>query len=133
MSHLSRAQILIVEDDLDIAQLLARVFGLGGYSTAMAPDARSALEVLATEPPDLMTLDINLPDMSGVEVLSQVRRAPQHQALPVIVLTSRDDLPQQVQRQATAVMTKPFEIAGLLAAAAALLADAPLRARAVGE
>lgn len=132
MSQLPTAQILIVEDDPDIATLLARVFQLAGYTTAWAPDGLQALAQLEAGPPSLMTLDINMPRMSGVEVLARIRAAPGQRALPVIVLTSREELPQQVYTQATRVMRKPFDIAALLAAVQEILASAPARVRAIG-
>lgn len=126
-----RAQILLVEDEPAIAELLTRVFAMGGYTTCWAPHGQRALELLAAAPPGLMTLDLNMPHLSGVEVLSQIRATPRLHDLPVVVLTSREEVPVVVQAQATLVMQKPFDIPELLAAAAAFL-EAPFQARAVG-
>lgn len=133
MASPGNPQILIVEDDPDIAHLLGRVFRMGGYTTIWAPDGIQALERLEVEQPDLMTLDMNMPHMSGFEVLAQLRAAPRHRELPVIILTSRGILPQQVEAQASMVMTKPFDISALLVAVRAILAPVAERARAVGE
>lgn len=133
MSQPASPQIMIVEDDPDIAQLLGRVFSIGGYTTAWAPDGLQALARLEAEQPDLMTLDVNMPHLSGVEVLTRIRATPGGHTLPVIVLTSREELPQQVYAQASKVMRKPFDLAALLAAARELLEASMPRARAIGE
>lgn len=133
MEHPSGRRILIVDDDPEIAALLACVFALGGHTTRWAPDGPRALELLEAELPDLLTLDVNMPGMSGIEVLRQLRASPRLQGLQVVVLTSREDVLPQMRLQADAVMTKPFDIAALLATAASLLAVAPPRERAVGD
>jgi DNA-binding response OmpR family regulator len=133
MSQLTSPQIMIVEDDPDIAQLLGRIFHIGGYTTAWAPDGLQALARLEDEPPDLMTLDVNMPHLSGVEVLTQIRATPVGRELPVLVLTSREELPQQVYTQASKVMRKPFDLATLLAAVRDLLEAPATHARAIGE
>lgn len=133
MSQSPPPQIMIVEDDPDIAQLLGRVFRLGGYTTAWAPDGLQALARLEAETPDLLTLDMNMPQMSGAEVLTRLRAAPRSSQLPVLVLTSREELPPQVYAQANRVMTKPFDIAALLNTVREILATTAEQARAVGE
>lgn len=124
-------QILLVEDEPAIAELLARVFAMGGYTTCWVSHGQQALDLLATASPRLMTLDLNMPHLSGVEVLSRIRATPRLGDLPVVVLTSREDVPPVVQAQATLVVHKPFDIPDLLAVAAAFL-GAPLQARAIG-
>lgn len=94
-------QILIVDDDPDIAALLARVFALDGHTTRWAPDGPRVLELLEAEPPDLLTLDVNMPRMSGIEVLTQLRASPRLRGLQVVVLTSREDVLPQVRLQRT--------------------------------
>jgi CheY-like chemotaxis protein len=94
-------------------------------------NGQRALELLTAAPPRLITLDLNMPHLSGVEVLSRIRATPRLHDLPVVVLTSREDVPPVVQAQATLVMHKPFDIPELLATAATFL-GAPLQARAVG-
>lgn len=133
MSQATGARILIVEDDRDIAQLLERVFQLGGYTSVWAPSGRKAIAALETQRPDLITLDLNLPELSGIDVLMHVRGEAHHPLIPVLVLTSREELPEEVSTWADSVMIKPFDVAALLTAVAELLATASSQARAIGE
>ena len=83
-------EILIVDDDPIVIQTLARALaGLGRlrYATRGQDAVRLALEV----PPDLLLLDMNLPDMTGVEVWAQLGPRPEFQDVPLIVITGRDD------------------------------------------
>lgn len=83
-------EILIVDDDPIVIQTLARALaGLGRlrYATRGQDAIRLALEV----PPDLLLLDMNLPDMTGVEVWAQLGPRPEFQDVPLIVITGRDD------------------------------------------
>lgn len=130
MSDPAEYQILIVEDDPDLALLLQRVLYLGGYTSCWAPDGARALELLALGPPRMLTLDMNMPGLSGPEVLQRIRATPCLARLPVLILTSREELPRRVVAQASAVIIKPFDIGALLGCVGDLVA-AP-RAREVG-
>lgn len=132
MDQVIGLRVLIVEDDPDIALLLQRLFGMVGLASTWAADEFQALQRLEADPHDLLTLDLNMPRLSGLEVLAQIRATPLLAELPVIVLTSWDELPERVQAQANAVMTKPFDVAVLLATVSDLLGQAAPRARAVG-
>jgi two-component system chemotaxis response regulator CheY len=98
----------------------------GGFSQAAS--GLEAIEQLALGPIALMILDLNMPDMHGLEVLAFVRKHPSFKELPVIVLTTRGDEASRLAAQragASLYLTKPFAPAVLAEHARALLAAAP--------
>lgn len=106
-------KILLVEDDPDI-RLIARTAleGLGGYLVATAGSGREALELAPTFAPDLILLDIMLPEMDGPTTLVALRSRPAQRETPVIFLTARvlaSDLEQYEPLQPLAVIGKPFD------------------------
>jgi DNA-binding response OmpR family regulator len=112
--------ILVVEDDPDIGSVLEVIFESEGYRVHWAPLALEALEVVSKDPPDLITLDLNLPDLPGEEVLQRLAGDASHSQIPVVVLsayTARLQSTPQVVR----VMTKPFNLDDLLETAQAAL------------
>lgn len=119
--------IVIVDDSPTIRRMVRA--SLGAISDAEFIEAASGLEAieqLTLAPVGLMVLDLNMPDMHGVEVLKFVRRHPAHRLLPVIVLTTRgDDESRRTAMEAGAslYLTKPF-LPQVLAEHAALLFQA---------
>jgi two-component system, OmpR family, KDP operon response regulator KdpE len=107
--------ILIVDDEPQIRRALRVNLEARNYSTAEADDGRSALRVAADGNPDLILLDLGLPDIDGVDVVAGVRAWSQ---VPIIVLTARDDERSKVlalDAGADDYVTKPFGINELLA------------------
>jgi len=97
---------------------------LGDVSFAEAASGLEAVERLAMAETAMMVLDLNMPDMHGLEVLRFVRRHPLYHALPVIVLTTRDDPGSEraaTEAGATLYLTKPFAPAALAAHARSVL------------
>ncbi|MFP4066551.1 MAG: response regulator transcription factor [Spirochaetaceae bacterium] len=113
--------ILIVEDDTDIAQLVATYLRREGFATEEVETGEAAIEAIAAQQPDLIVLDINLPGMDGFEVLQNVRREA---TIPVIVLTARQEEMDAVfglGAGADEYVTKPFSPRVLAARVRALL------------
>lgn len=79
---------LVVEDDSYLAELYARMLQKLGFTVDIASDGQEALAYLEATPPDLMTLDINLPKLSGIDVLRHARLRLKLTDLKVIVLTA---------------------------------------------
>lgn len=98
-------KILIIDDDLVIADIYRSKFQIEGYETEVAGDGASALELLRKAPADLVILDLSLPGMNGVEVLKLIRSRRETQALPVIVF-SNTHLTSMVQAAWKAGATK---------------------------
>jgi DNA-binding response OmpR family regulator len=120
------ARVLLVEDDRDIAEPLARALAREGYDVSEAEDGLVALDAVLGAPPDLMILDIGLPGMNGLDVCRHVREArPQ---LPILVLTARDgeqDTVAGLDAGADDYVTKPFRFSVLLARVRAMLRRSP--------
>jgi DNA-binding response OmpR family regulator len=115
-------RILIVEDDRSIATGLALNLRIEGYVVDAVEDGETALQTILTGPPDLLLLDISLPRLNGLDVLSRMRQAGH--LTPVIVLSARQDEYDKVaalRLGADDYVTKPFALAELLARVVAVL------------
>jgi DNA-binding response OmpR family regulator len=104
---------LVVEDDEVIAHVLRLLLQKAGYSVARARDRRSIRTYVAeAAPPQLMTLDWTLPDVSGLTVLRWIRSTPAWQDVPVLLVTGRSpderDLVQALKYDGVAYVGKPF-------------------------
>jgi two-component system phosphate regulon response regulator PhoB len=85
------SRILVVEDEIDLAELVAFNLRAAGHEVTVAHDGNTALAEIQRGRPDLLVLDVMLPDLSGIEVCRRLRRNPQTVRLPVIMLTARTD------------------------------------------
>jgi two-component system, sensor histidine kinase and response regulator len=124
MRNRRTGRILVVDDDRDILVAITEVLEREGYLVATAANGNEALAVLATEPCDLIILDLLMPVMSGWEVIeSQVGR-DRLRGIPMIVISAapRDVAPDAATRT---ILEKPFERGALLRAVAAHLPAAP--------
>lgn len=113
-----RNRILIVEDEESLMKLESIILSSKGYSVTGCPDGTSALAEIARNPPDLVILDIMLPDIDGFEICRRIRSHPASSLLPVIMLSARknsQDIERGVQAGADAYITKPFKSAQLVA------------------
>jgi two-component system KDP operon response regulator KdpE len=109
------AVILVIEDDGATRQVLARELTAAGYRVVEAEDAAAGLERFAARRPDLVLLDLGLPDRDGSEVIRLVRREA---ATPIVILSGRFEEREKVEaleRGADDYVTKPFGIAELRA------------------
>src|SRR6185436_11388334 len=93
----ARRRVLVVDDSAIIRDLVCHVLRAGGLEVHEAPEARSALQMLAAEEPDAVLLDVDMPEMDGFELLARIRQSSQH--LPVIMFTTRFS-PEDQQRAA---------------------------------
>jgi two-component system, OmpR family, phosphate regulon response regulator PhoB len=120
----SPARILVVEDERDIAALVAYHLTKEGYRVRTAEGGQEALESAAAEKPDLVLLDLMLPGLSGYEVLQEMRRRPDMVDVPVVVLTARRDEADRVmglELGADDYVTKPFSPRELVLRVSAVL------------
>ncbi len=109
------ARILIVEDERKIARFLELELQHEGYEVETAADGRDGLEKALAWKPDLLILDLMLPQLSGIEVCRRLRHESD---VPIIMLTAKDDVSDKVMgldMGADDYMTKPFAIEELLA------------------
>jgi len=108
-------QILLVDDELPIRKFLAASLASAGYELDEAATGRQAIQCASERPPDLVILDLGLPDMDGQEVLRQLR---EWLAAPIIILSARDQEQQKIAALdlgADDYLTKPFSTGELLA------------------
>jgi len=119
------ARILVIDDEAQIRRFLDIGLRAEGYEVLLAATAAEGLALAATRTPDLIILDIGLPDMEGHAVLAELRQWSQ---LPVLMLSVRDAESEKVRaldRGANDYMTKPFGIQELMARLRALLRNRP--------
>ena len=110
-----RETVIIVDDEPPIRRFLRTSLAAAGYHVVLCEDAAGALGAVAAEKPDLVILDLGLPDRSGFEVIAQIR---QRSAVPIIVLSARDDERSKVEALdlgADDYISKPFGMAELMA------------------
>jgi CheY-like chemotaxis protein len=109
--------ILLVDDDTDIVEILDYVLAREGATVRTATRAREALKVLQTWTPDVMLLDIAMPEIDGYELLTAIRREPALHEIPAVAVTGYvDECEKRRSRAAGFVdhVTKPFEVATLV-------------------
>lgn len=117
-------RILVVDDDRDIVRLVRSYLEKAGYQTLTAYDGESALRLVRGEKPQLVILDLMLPDQDGWQVASLIRSNPKIAATPIIMLTARvedSDKIAGLEIGADDYITKPFNPRELVARVRALL------------
>ena len=110
-----RDKIIIVEDDPGISKYLQAALRSHGYDILLAPDGKTALEMIASHCPDVLLLDLGLPDMDGSEIIRSVRTWSR---MPIIIISARSaeiDKAAALDMGADDYLTKPFGTVELLA------------------
>ena len=103
-----KARILVIDDSRSVRELLELHLRGAGYEALGAEDAVEAGKLIVERRPDLLIVDINMPYMSGLEFVAALRADPEVRAIPVIFLSSREDVAQEARRLgAVACLTKP--------------------------
>ncbi len=116
--------ILAVDDDNEVLETVGRVLKHEAYEVSLANSAAQALTFLDKRMPDLMVLDILMPEMDGITLCRQLRRDSRYIPLPILFLTAKggtDDIVSGLDAGADDYVVKPFELAELRARIAALL------------
>ncbi len=116
--------VLIVEDDPEVRSLLEYTFGKEKFKLASAENGQKALELLDSMVPDVITLDLMLPDIHGLEICKKLRQDPRFQSVSVLMLTaldSLDDIVKGFETGADDYLVKPFQLPELIARVKSLL------------
>ncbi|MCA1943709.1 MAG: response regulator [Desulfovibrio sp.] len=101
-------KIMVVDDDPAIVEFLTSLFKDHGYETCSASDGSLALEVLEREKPDLITLDLEMPEEWGPRFYRKFTQKPEFKELPVIVISGLSGIHLAI-RKAVATVNKPFD------------------------
>jgi len=112
---MSKPAVLVVEDDAAIRELIATTLQLQEYPYFAADDGATAMQIFASERPQVMLLDLGLPDTDGIEI---IRRLRQESQVPIIVISARSEDADKISALdagADDYLTKPFSVEELLA------------------
>lgn len=115
-------RVLVVDDDQDIRAVLESTLGFSGFDIVSAPDAATALTMLASEHPDAMVVDVMMPGLDGFELVELLRS--RGEMVPVLFLTARDEVADRVRGLklgADDYVTKPFSVVEVAARLEALV------------
>jgi CheY-like chemotaxis protein len=109
-------RVLVVEDDPWIRSLMADLLAGEGYEVVEAPDGKQGLELASEREPDVILLDLAMPEVSGLDVLHELKSSNPTRDIPVIVVSAYAMLMMGSDaRRADGVIQKPFDLADLLA------------------
>ena len=117
-------RVLVVEDDPDIADLMRRYLQRGGFEVDVRASGRDALSVIAVQPPDLLILDLMLPQVSGLDICRTLRADDKTSLIPIIMVTARAEESERIaglDLGADDYLAKPFSPGELVARVRALL------------
>ncbi len=102
--------VMIIEDEPDAAELFAEMMRLNGYRVLSTYTSTPAMSLISQEKPDVIILDIMMPEVSGIEVLHQLRRDPEMASTPVVVVSAKAtpaDIRAGLAAGASVYLTKP--------------------------
>ncbi|MCL4272439.1 MAG: response regulator [Anaerolineales bacterium] len=106
----SQKTVMIIEDETDAAELFAEMMRVNGFRVIKMFSSAPAIPIIVQEKPDLILLDIMMPDISGLEVLRYMRRKPELAHIPVIVVSAKSmpsDIKNGIEAGASMYLTKP--------------------------
>jgi CheY-like chemotaxis protein len=123
----SPSKVLVVDDDPEIVTFLSTLLELEGIESSVATSAAAALEQLQQGPPDLVLLDIAMPDRDGIDLCKELKSDPRTAEVPVFVVSARpgkDVVERALAAGAEEFIRKPFENAELISRIRGRLANA---------
>jgi CheY-like chemotaxis protein len=102
--------VLIIEDEEDAAELFAEMMRVSGFRVLKTSNSSPALSMMRVERPDVIILDIMMPEISGLDILRQLRRDPEFADIPVVVVSAKSmpaDIKNGMEAGASTYLTKP--------------------------
>jgi len=121
------AKILVVDDEPDVVELVRTILEAEGHAVVTTTEGKRALGLMLTDPPDLLVLDLMMPELDGFQILKLIRMDPRTSGVPVLILSARSQAQDQIgglQLKASAYVCKPFSPKDLLGEVRSLLAVA---------
>jgi len=106
------SNILIVDDDVTMTELLKTLLKMEGHTSTAVNDSTKAIEVAGSMKPDLITLDLMMPGLSGFELCERLHQDPKFVHIPIIIVSARDDAESKgraMKAGAQDYVTKPFD------------------------
>lgn len=107
---IAQKTVVVVEDEIDAAELFAEMMRVSGFRVLKTHSSTPAITMISSEKPDVVILDVMMPDVSGLEVLRFMRREPELAGIPVIVVSAKSmplDIKTGLEAGATTYLTKP--------------------------
>jgi len=120
------ARAVLVDDEPHITHMISRKLQQAGFEVRTAPDGRQGLDLIKSDPPDLVITDLQMPYMSGIELATRLWKSEQTCAIPIIMLTARGFMVERETREfgnIKALLSKPFSPRSLLELAQRVLRD----------
>lgn len=111
------AKILIIDDDETMTKLLKSLVKMDGHAATAVNDSTKAVEIAAAVEPDLITLDLMMPGLSGFELCELLHQDPRFASIPIIIVSARDDSTSKARALSAGAkdyLTKPFDADELL-------------------
>jgi CheY-like chemotaxis protein len=102
--------VLIIEDEEDAAELFAEMMRVSGFRVVKTSSSTPAIALMTAEKPDVIILDIMMPEISGLDILRQMRREPELANIPVVVVSAKSmpaDIKNGMEAGASTYLTKP--------------------------
>jgi CheY-like chemotaxis protein len=102
--------VMIIEDEVDAAELFSEMMRVNGFRVIKMFSSAPAIPIITQEKPDVILLDVMMPDISGLEVLRYIRREPELSSIPVIILSAKSmpsDIRIGIEAGASMYLTKP--------------------------
>ncbi len=106
----SQKVVMVVDDEQDTAEMMAEMARLSGCQPILITGGNAAIQMITREKPDVVVLDVMMPDISGLDVLRFMRRDPRLQSIPVILISARDrieDVQAGMEAGASVYLIKP--------------------------
>jgi two-component system cell cycle response regulator DivK len=104
-------RILFIDDDLMTLELMQKATQILGYESILSSSGGEALKIVSTQRPELILVDINLPDMSGLNFVRKARRLKEGSAIPIVVVSASDEIGKEEaveQAGANGYLSKPL-------------------------
>lgn len=120
------SKILVVDDDVTMTNLLKALMTMEGHQPTTVNESTKAIEIAATINPDLITLDLMMPDLTGFELCDLLHTDPRFVNIPILIVSARDDSESKEKAKAAGArdyLTKPFGVDQLLEKIRALTAQ----------